>query len=140
MAGAETGSLTVTDSAANSPTTVTLSGTGTLPGPVLAVAPGGLSFPSTLVGSTTSAESVTVTNTGTTAATVSGVTASGPFTETNNCATIAVNASCTVNATYTPTAGGAQTGTLTVTSNANNSPTTATLTGSGISSTTNLAT
>ena len=82
---------------------------------------------------------MTVTNTGTTAATVSGVSATGPFTETNNCSTLAVNASCTVNATYTPTAGGAQTGTLTVTSNANNSPTTATLSGTGISSTTNLA-
>jgi F5/8 type C domain/Pectate lyase superfamily protein/Abnormal spindle-like microcephaly-assoc'd, ASPM-SPD-2-Hydin len=136
-AGAQTGSLTV--NAGGVTDTAALSGTGTAPGPVLSVSPGGLSFPGTLEGSTTSAQSVTVTNTGTTSATVSAVSASGPFSETNNCSTIAVNASCTVNVTYTATAGGAQSGTLTVTSNANNSPTTATLSGTGISSTTNLA-
>ena len=63
----------------------------------------------------------------------------GDFAQTNNCTSIAVNASCTVNVTFHPTAGGARTGTLTVTSNANNSPTTATLTGTGIDSTTNIA-
>jgi hypothetical protein len=136
-AGAQSGTLAV--NAGGVTDTVALSGTGTAPGPVLSMNPGGLSFPATLAGSTTSAQSVTVTNTGTASATVSGVSASGPFSETNNCSTIAVNASCTVNVTYTPTAGGAQTGTLTLTSNANNSPTTASLSGSGISSTTNLA-
>jgi hypothetical protein len=136
-AGAASGTLTINASGATD--TVPLSGTGTAPGPVLTVTPASLSFPSTVVGSPASAQSVTVGNSGTTAATVSGVSVSGPFSETNNCSSIAVGGSCTVNVVFTPTAGGTQTGTLTVTSNANNSPTTASLSGSGISSSTNLA-
>ena len=62
-----------------------------------------------------------------------------PFSQTNNCSSIAVNASCTATVSFTPTAGGTNTGTLTVTSNANNSPLTVSLSGNGISSTTNLA-
>jgi hypothetical protein len=82
---------------------------------------------------------VTITNTGTSSATVSGVSVTGPFTETNNCSTVAVNASCTASVVFKPTAGGSATGSLTVTSNANNSPTTVGLSGSGIGSTTNIA-
>ena len=135
--GARSGTLTVNAGGNNS--TVSLSGTGIAPGPVLSAAPGGLSFPGTLVGSSAATQTVTVTNTGTTAATVSGVAVTGPYTETNNCSSIAVNGSCTVTVGFTPTAGGANPGTLTVTSNANNSPTTVALSGSGIGSTTNLA-
>jgi hypothetical protein len=80
-----------------------------------------------------------VTNTGTTAATVSSVAVTGAFSQTNNCTSIAVNGSCTVTVGFTPTAGGANSGTLTVNSNANNNPLTVGLSGSGISSTTNIA-
>jgi hypothetical protein len=82
---------------------------------------------------------VTVTNSGTAAATVSGVAVTGDFSQTNNCASIAVGGSCTVTVKFTPTAAGTRTGTLTVTSNANNSPATVSLSGSGIGSTTNIA-
>jgi hypothetical protein len=44
-----------------------------------------------------------------------------------------------VSVTFKPTASGARTGTLTVTSNANNSPTAVSVTGSGIGPTTNIA-
>ncbi|HWG24370.1 discoidin domain-containing protein, partial [Actinospica sp.] len=135
--GNRTGSLTVT--AGGVTDTVGLSGTGTAPGPVLSTNPGALSFDGTVVGSSAASKSVTVTNTGTASATVSGVSVSGDFTQTNNCGTLAVNASCTATVTFTPTAAGSRTGTLTVTSNANNSPTTVGLSGSGIGSTTNLA-
>ncbi|WP_435137635.1 choice-of-anchor D domain-containing protein [Actinacidiphila sp. bgisy144] len=135
--GSRTGSLTVNAGGVTS--TVALSGTGTAPGPVLAAAPGGLSFAAAVVGATSAAQAVTVTNSGTTAATVSGVSATGDFAQTNNCATVAVGASCTVNVTFKPTTGGARTGTLTVTSNANNSPTTVALSGTGIDSGTNIA-
>ena len=82
---------------------------------------------------------MTVTNSGTTAATVSSVAVTGAFSQTNNCTTIAVNGSCTVTVKFTPTAGGTNTGTLTVNSNANNNPLTVGLTGNGITSTTNIA-
>ncbi|MFL6121172.1 choice-of-anchor D domain-containing protein [Actinophytocola sp.] len=135
--GSRTGDLTVT--AAGVTTTVPLSGTGVAPGPVLSPNPTSLSFPGTVVGATSAAQTVTVTNSGTTSASVSGVTASGDYSQTNNCGTLAVGASCTVTVTFRPTASGTRTGAVTVTSNANNSPTTISLSGSGIGTDTNVA-
>lgn len=136
-AGSRTGDLTVNASGITN--TVPLSGTGVAPGPILNANPGSLSFPDTQVGSSSSAQTVTVTNSGTTSATVSGVSATGDFSQTNNCSTLAVGASCTVTATFRPTASGSRTGAVTVTSNANNSPTSISLTGNGIGTDTNLA-
>jgi len=136
-AGSRTGNLTV--DAAGVTTTVPLSGTGVAPGPVLSPNPSSLSFPATVVGDTAAAKTVTVTNSGTTSATVSSVTASGDYSQTNNCGTIAVGASCTVTVTFRPTASGARTGAVTLTGNANNSPTSISLTGSGIGTDTNVA-
>jgi len=135
--GARTGTLTV--NAGGVTNTVSLTGTGTAPGPVLNAAPGSLSFAGTDVGSSSAAQAVTVTNSGTSAASVSGVSVTGDFSQTNNCSSVATGSSCTVNVTFKPTAAGTRTGTLTVTSNANNSPATVSLTGSGIGATTNLA-
>ncbi|MBF9066530.1 choice-of-anchor D domain-containing protein [Streptacidiphilus fuscans] len=135
--GSRTGSLTV--NAGGVTNTVALSGTGTAPGPVLGASPAGLTFGDTAVGATASTQAVTVTNSGTTSASVSGVSVSGDFTQTNNCGTVAVGASCTVNVGFAPTAAGTRTGTLTVTSNANNSPTTVALSGTAADSTTDIA-
>jgi len=135
--GNRTGALTV--AAAGVTSTVPLSGTGVAPGPILSPNPSSLSFAGTIVGSSAAAQTVTVSNTGTTSATVTGVSASGDFSQTNTCSTIAVGASCTVTVTFTPTTGGARAGAVTITSSANNSPTSISLAGSGISSTTNIA-
>lgn len=135
--GGRNGPLTV--NAGGTTSTVSLSGTGTAPGPVLNTDPASLSFPATVVGSSATAQTVTVTNSGTASASVSGVAATGDFSQTNNCSTLAVGASCTVTVGFKPTTGGSRSGNLTVTSNANNSPTVVALTGSGIDSTTNVA-
>jgi hypothetical protein len=135
--GTRTGSLTV--NAGGVTNTVSLSGTGTAPGPVLGASPGSLTFGNTVVGSTATAQTVTVSNSGTAPATVSAVSVTGDFAQTGNCTTIAVGGSCAVTVSFTPTASGTRTGTLTVTSNANNSPTTVTLSGSGIGSGTDIA-
>ncbi|WP_329177509.1 choice-of-anchor D domain-containing protein [Streptomyces sp. NBC_01477] len=135
--GDRTGTLTVT--AGGNTSTVTLTGTGIAPGPVLNTNPANLSFGGTVVGSTAAPQTVTVTNSGTTAATVSAVAATGDFTQTNNCGALAVGSSCAVTVTFKPTAGGTRNGTLTVTSNANNSPTTVALSGAGIDSSTDIA-
>ena len=135
--GSRTGSLTV--NAGGVTNTVSLTGTGTAPGPVLNASPASLSFAGTDVGSSSAAKAVTVTNSGTSSAAVSGVAVTGDFSQTNNCSSVATGSSCTVNVTFKPTASGNRTGTLTVTSNANNSPATVSLTGSGIGATTNLA-
>ena len=135
--GSRTGTLTVNAGGVTS--TVSLTGTGTAPGPVLNATPASLSFAGTDVGSSSAAKAVTVTNSGTSPAAVSGVAVTGDFSQTNNCSSVAAGSSCTVTVTFQPTASGTRTGTLTVTSNANNSPATVSLTGSGIGAITNLA-
>ena len=115
------------------------SGGGT-PSATLSANPSSLSFGSQATGTTSSAQAVTVSNTGTAAASVSSIAASGDYAQTNNCgSSIAAGASCTVNVTFTPTATGTRTGAVTITSNATNSPTTISLTGTGTTSNANLA-
>jgi len=136
-AGARSGSLSITAGGTTQP--VSLSGTGVAPGPIINAAPGSLTFAGTVVGSASAAQTVTVSNSGTSAATVSSVAATGDYTQTNTCGSLAVGASCTVTVTFRPTASGTRTGSVTITSNANNSPTTVALTGSGVGTDTNVA-
>jgi hypothetical protein len=107
----------------------------------LAAAPTSLNFAGQAVGSTSSAQAVTVTNTGSATASISSVTTSGDFAQTNTCGSaLAANASCTVNVTFSPTASGTRTGSVTVNGNASNNPLTIALTGTGTSGApTNLA-
>jgi hypothetical protein len=106
----------------------------------LAASPSSLSFGNENVGSTSAAQSVTVSNSGSAAATISGVSVTGPFAQTNTCgSSLAAGASCTVSATFTPTASGSATGTISVASNAAGSPLTVALSGTGVTSSTNLA-
>ncbi|HEY3871771.1 MAG TPA: choice-of-anchor D domain-containing protein, partial [Actinocrinis sp.] len=99
-----------------------------------------LSFGDVNTGSTSAAQSVTVTNPGTSAAAISSVSATSNFSQTNNCgSSLAAGASCTVNVTFAPTSGGSLTGTLSVASNAPGSPLTVALSGKGVSATTDLA-
>src|SRR5438105_3057631 len=73
---------------------------------------------------------VTLTNTGTAALTINSFAASGDFAATSTgasaCpmspATLAASGTCTINVTFTPTASGARTGTLSVADNAGGSP------------------
>jgi hypothetical protein len=109
-------------------------------GPVLAASPSSLSFGNVSVGSTSAAQTVTITNSGNAAATVSGITAAAGFAETNTCgSSLAVGASCTASVTFAPTAGQTYSGDLTVNSNATNSPLLVALSGSGATASTNLA-
>ncbi|HEV3355701.1 MAG TPA: discoidin domain-containing protein [Pseudonocardiaceae bacterium] len=102
--------------------------------------PASVSFGDVNVGATSSAQAVTVTNPGTSAASVSSVSASAGFTETNNCGgSIAAGGSCTADVTFAPTAGGRVNGTLTVDSNAPGGALSVPLTGLGVTATTDLA-
>ena len=106
----------------------------------LAATPTSLSFGDLASGSTSAAQAVTVTNPGTSAVSVSSVAVTGEFSQTDNCGgSIAAGGSCTVEVTFAPTSGGAQTGTLTVTTSAPGGPLTVALSGTGVTSTTNLA-
>ncbi|MCU1308010.1 MAG: glycosyl hydrolase [Acidobacteriaceae bacterium] len=102
-------------------------------GPCATLSPGGLTFGQQKVGITSSPAIVTLTNTGTTTLTVSNVSIpAGDFAQTNNCTSIAPSGSCTINVTFSPSAAGVRSNTLTVTSNANPTTTTASLSGTGI--------
>src|SRR2546429_550123 len=84
---------------------------------------------------------VTLTNTGAAALTINSFAASSDFAATSTgasaCptspATLAAGANCTINVTFTPTASGARTGTLSLTDNAGGSPQIMTLSGNVIS-------
>src|SRR5579872_1850451 len=128
--------LTITDDAAGNPQTIPLTGVGLPPGPIATLAPSPLNFtPAQLVGTTSAAKPVTLTNTGTTLLTITSIGLTGPnanqFTVTSStCGTsLAASASCTVNISYTPTAAATSTASLSVTDNAPGSPQTVPISG-----------
>jgi hypothetical protein len=136
--GTRSASLAITDNAAGSPQTVTLTGTGA--GPVVSLSPTSLTFSSQNVGTTSAAQSVTLSNTGNGALSISGIALSGTnpgdFAQTNNCSSpVAAGANCTINVTFKPTAAGTRSASLAITDNAAGSPQTVSLTGTGAQAT-----
>lgn len=99
--------------------------------PFAAVAPSALTFVSQFVGTQSAAQPVTVTNTGGAPLIVTKVTVAGDFSQTNNCSTVAVSASCTVSVLFSPTASGSRTGVLTINDNATSQSQTVSLAGVG---------
>lgn len=97
------------------------------------LAPASLIFGGQSAGTTSSAQAITLSNSGTGAMSISSITTSGDFAQTNNCgSSVGAGASCIINVTFTPTAGGTRTGTLSVSDNATGSPHTASLSGTGL--------
>jgi hypothetical protein len=103
--------------------------------PFVAVLPGSLTFGNQNLGTTSTAQSVTLTNTGLVALIISSLGASAGFAEGNNCgSSINPGASCTLNISFAPTVPGSQTGTITITDNAFASPHMISLSGTGVGS------
>ena len=92
-----------------------------------------MNFGSVVVGATSSVKTVTLTNVQSVALSITSITTLEPFAiATNNCsATLAAGAHCTVGVTFSPTATGSATGTLTFTDSAGNNPQTVNLSGTG---------
>jgi hypothetical protein len=131
--GTRTGTLSVTDDASGSPHKVSLSGTGQAPAANASVSPSLLTFSSSVVGSSPSAQQVKLSNSGNAPLSISGITSSGDFSQTNNCgSSLAAASSCTVTVTFKPTGGGARTGSLSITDNVSGSPQTVSLAGTGM--------
>ncbi len=110
--------------------TVLLSGsTGT---PTVHLSTGTLSFPARLIHTTSVAQTVTLSNSGTAALTFSSIVASGDFAQSNNCRSpLAAGGSCSISVTFDPTVAGARTGAITVTDNGPGSPHRVSLSGTG---------
>ena len=132
--GALTGTLTVTNSSTADPILVsTLTGTG-LP-TTATLTPATASYPNTIVGVTSAALSFVWTNTSAIPLTISKLLTTGDFvvSGTTCSGSIAANSSCTVSVTFTPTALGPRTGTVSVLSTSSaNGTLTAPLSGRGV--------
>jgi len=101
--------------------------------PAITLQPTSLTFAAQQVGTASAAQTIMVTNSGNATLTVTQVTASGDFTETDNCSGgIAAGATCTVNVKFLPTATGARSGVVTVYGNVAGGQATAQLSGTGV--------
>ncbi len=92
-----------------------LDGTGIAPGGIVIV-PSAYAFPTTALGDTSAAQTLTVTNTGSASTGTLAISATGDFAiGANTCTTLAAGASCTFSATFTPSAAGERSGEVTAT-------------------------
>jgi len=119
-----------------------LAGGGGGGGPIVSLSPSSLKWGKILVGVTSAAKKVTLTNSGTAILNISNISTSGDFalatvkktklvTPCVSGGTVAAGASCIVKVTFTPTQTGTRNGNLTFTDNAANSPQQVPLTGKG---------
>jgi hypothetical protein len=101
--------------------------------PSISLNPTALTYGVQAVATASTAQTVTVTNSGTAQLTVSTVATTGDFNETDNCVgtTIAVNQTCAIQVRFLPTATGNRGGLLTVYGNVAGGQATAALSGTG---------
>jgi hypothetical protein len=133
--GLRTGIISITDNAAKSPQTIRLTGTGIAVTPVASVSLStiNLNFGSQAVNTTSAVKTVTLTNNGGSALTVTSITASAGFSQTNNCSTVAVSSTCSINVTFTPSKTGLISGVITIVDSAVGSPQVLRVSGTGTS-------
>jgi hypothetical protein len=132
--GSFTASVSVADNASGSPQTVALSGTGASPG--VSLSPSSLSFGNEAVGVVSPSQTITLSNTGNAALSITGLALAGAnpsdFAQSNNCGgSVAAGGNCTISVTFTPAASGSFTASVSVADNASGSPQTVALSGTG---------
>ncbi|MGP8225142.1 MAG: choice-of-anchor D domain-containing protein, partial [Terracidiphilus sp.] len=118
--GAQTGTLTIVSNSPTSPQSVSLSGTGV---PPVALTMTAINFGTLLINTTSSTKSLGVINYMSTPLSISSISASAGFNvvpggSCSTTATVATGANCNILVDFAPTTPGAQTGTLTIASNA----------------------
>lgn len=135
LSGSRAGSLVVYANIGGGQASVLLSGTATAPASVV-LTPVSLTFAATTLNQTSAVQVLTVANTGGNASTLTVPVITGDFAiAANTCATtLAVQTSCSISVTFTPTASGTRIGTLSLISSSG--AVTATLSGRGTSSAT----
>ncbi len=139
--GTRTGLLTITSTAAGSPQSIPLTGTGWIPTPDLSLSTGSLSFGSVTLGTATSGRVIKVTSTGSAPLVISalaiGGTNPGDFAVvSDSCtgSTLSAGMSCTLAVGFEPLALGTRSATLTIVHNAPGGSSTVALSGAGVSS------
>jgi hypothetical protein len=122
------GRLDVVVADLNSPQTIAI----LLQAPMVTLSDAGVSFGNQLVGTTSAAQTVTLSNTGSAPLSISNIAASGDYAQANTCGTtVATGTSCNISVTFTPTTTGSRSGAVTVTDNAPGSPHSVSLAGTG---------
>lgn len=123
---------------------VPLAGLGTTPAPMAAFLPTQISFGSQAIGTTSSSQTLSLSNTGSTALTINSIALTGPDAlnfqiaapAAGNCpttgGTLGIGASCTLALQFAPLSGGAMSAHLTFTDNAAGSPQAVPLSGAGL--------
>ena len=136
VANTDNGTVAISDNAPGGSQTISLMGSGVAAAPVASISPTNLAFSSQTVGTSSTSQSVTLTNTGNASLGITSVVASGDFAASTCPNSLAQNAACTINVTFTPTATGARNGAITITDNASGSPQIVPLSGMGTSTST----
>jgi hypothetical protein len=127
--GTRAAEVEITDNASGSPQSVSLSGTGVLP--TVTLSPASLNFGMQLPGTTSSPQTVTLSVNG--PLTITSISTTGPFAQTNNCGSgLGTAGDCSINVTFTPTGLGTQNGSLMVSDTGAGSPQSVSLTGNGV--------
>lgn len=100
---------------------------------VLSVSPNTVSFANQLLNTTSAAQVIAVSNSGSTPIQITGITTAGDFAQTNNCgAAVAPNSGCNVYVTFTPSASGTRTGSMNLNANTIGAPLIVSLAGTGV--------
>lgn len=129
--GNESGTITITDDAGSGVQANYVSGSSVSAG-IPTLTPMLLTFPTTLIGQTSAAQTVTLANTGTGPLGIQNIYSYNDFVQTNNCPTsLAVGASCTISVIYTPSSQGMEYGYLFVYTDSGNYNNTVSMTGTG---------
>jgi hypothetical protein len=134
-AGPVSATLSISDNAAGSPQSVTLSGTGGTSG--IWLAPATLNFASQTVGASSAAQVVNVNNTGTTPVAMTISIAGnnpGDFAETDNCSQspLAGGKTCVINITFDPAQSGSRSAVVLISDAAPHSPQIVTVSGTAV--------
>ena len=125
--------LSISDNASGSPQGTIFFRRGT---PAVSLSPTSLAFGSQHVGTPSTARTVTLSNTGNAALSMTSLAVKGTnssnFAQTNTCGrSVAAGAHCTISVTFKPSASGSRTAYLSITDNARGSPQAVTLSGTG---------
>ena len=128
--GIRKASLVITDSAPGSPQVVNLTGNTS----TVTLSTSSIAFGFQQVGVPSTAQAVTLANSGTTALTVSSISASGDFSESDNCTKAALQpgTNCVIRVTFTPSAAVASLGAVTISDDGSGSPQIILTTGTGV--------
>jgi hypothetical protein len=133
--GAAAGNISIVSNAPTSPTSVSLSGTGIAATLTLGISPPSLSFGNVTTNTSSTPQNVTIGNTGNANVTISQITLTGSaYGMTGGSAPVTLSPSQNLILTirFNPTVAGSVNGSISMVSNASGSPTTVSLSGTGV--------